>query len=89
MKILKTLKKTIADTNNQLKKTNENLNQLWTIANKALQLAEENPQKLVSIKENNETFKNEIKNEILEEVKDSIPRDFKEQIEEIHKHLNK
>ena len=89
MKILKTLKKKIADTNNQLKKTNENLNQLWTIANKALQLAEENPQKLVSIKENNETFKNEIKNEILEEVKDSIPRDFKEQIEEIHKYLNK
>ena len=89
MKILKTLKKTIADTNNQLKKTNENLNQLWTIANKALQLAEENNQKLVSIKENNETFKNEIKNEILEEVKGSIPRDFKEQIEEIHKHLNK
>ena len=31
------------------KKTNENLNQLWTIANKALQLAEENQQKLVSI----------------------------------------
>ena len=43
----------------------------------------------MSIKENNETFKNDIKNEILEEVKDSIPRDFKEQIEEIHKHLNK
>lgn len=41
----KTLKKTIADTNDQLKKTNEN----WTTANKALQLAEENKQKLVSI----------------------------------------
>ena len=42
------LKKTIADTNNQLKKkrVNENLNQQWITANKALQLAEENQQKL-------------------------------------------
>ena len=41
-------KKTIADTNNQLKKkiVNENLNQQWITVNKALQLAEENQQKL-------------------------------------------
>ena len=39
----------------------------------------------MSIEENNET----LKNEILEEVKDNITRDFKEQTEEIHKHMNK
>ena len=50
---IENFEKTIADTNNQLKKANENLNQLWTIASKVLQLAVENPQKLVSIKENN------------------------------------
>ena len=46
---IENFKKTIADTNDQLKKKkNQNLNQLWTTANKALQLAEENQQKLVS-----------------------------------------
>ena len=49
MKISKILKKTIADTNGQLKKTNENLNQLWTTVNKTLQLTGENQQKLKSI----------------------------------------
>ena len=44
------LKKTIANTNDQLKKTNENLNQLWTTENKALQLAEENQQKMCQLK---------------------------------------
>ena len=39
----------------------------------------------MSIEENNET----LKNKILEEVKDNITRDFKEQTEEIHKHMNK
>ena len=34
-------------------------------------------------------MKNDIKNEILEEVKDSITREFKEQTEEICKHMNK
>ena len=46
---IENFKKTIADINDQLKKKrNQNLNQLWTTANKALQLAEENQQKLVS-----------------------------------------
>ena len=44
------LKKSIANTNDQLKKTNENLNQLWTTENKALQLAEENQQKMCQLK---------------------------------------
>ena len=68
----------IADTNNQLKKANENLNQLWISANKALELAEENQPKQASIEENNETLKNNIKNEILEEVKNNITRNFKD-----------
>ena len=68
----------IADTNNQLKKANENLNQLWISANKALELAEENQRKQASIEENNETLKNNIKNEILEEVKNNITRNFKD-----------
>ena len=34
-------------------------------------------------------MKNDIKNEILEEVKDSITREFKEQTEEICKYMNK
>ena len=68
----------IADTNNQLKKANENLNQLWISANNALELAEENQPKQASIEENNETLKNNIKNEILEEVKNNITRNFKD-----------
>ena len=53
---IENFKKTIADINDQLKKKkNQNLNQLWTTANKALQLAEENQQKLVS--ENKKTMK--------------------------------
>ena len=44
------LKKSIANTIDQLKKTNENLNQLWTTENKALQLAEENQQKMCQLK---------------------------------------
>ena len=43
----------------------------------------------MSIAENNETLKNDIKNEILVEVKDSITRYFKEQTEEMQKHMNK
>ena len=35
----------------------------------------------MSTEENNKTLKNDIKNEILEEVKDNITRDFKEQTE--------
>ena len=42
---IKNFEKAIADTNDQLKETIENLNQLWTTANKALQLAEETQQK--------------------------------------------
>ena len=34
-------------------------------------------------------MKNNIKNGILEEVKDNITRDFKKQTEEIRKHMNK
>ena len=34
-------------------------------------------------------MKNNIKNGILEEVKDNMTRDFKKQTEEIHKHMNK
>ena len=36
-----------------MKKTNENLNQPWTTANKGLQLAERNQQKLASIDKDN------------------------------------
>ena len=68
----------IADTNNQLIKTNENLNQLWTAANKALELPEENQPKQASIEENNETLKNDIKKKFLEEVKNNITRNFKD-----------
>ena len=42
---IKNFKKAIADTNDQPKETIENLIQLYTTANKALQLAEENQQK--------------------------------------------
>ena len=34
-------------------------------------------------------MKNNIKNGILEEVKDNMTRDFKKQTEEIRKHMNK
>ena len=43
----------------------------------------------MSMEENNETLKNDIKKKILEEVKESITRDFQEQTEGIHKHMNK
>ena len=39
----------------------------------------------MSIEENNETLKNDNKNDILEEVEDIITRDFKEQTEEMRK----
>ena len=55
------LKKTIVKTNEQLKKKQMNVNELWTTVNKALQLAKENQQKLVSNEENNETLMNDIK----------------------------
>ena len=42
----------------------------------------------MSMEENNETLKNDIKKKILEEVKESITRDFQEQTEGIHKHMN-
>ena len=42
----------------------------------------------MSIEENNENLKNDIKNDILE-VKENITRDFKEQTEEMRKHMNK
>ena len=84
---IENFKKAIADTSHQVKKINENLNQLWSTANKTLQLVEENQQKLVSIKENNKTLKTDIKNET--KVKGSIIRDYKEQTEEMHKHMNK
>ena len=38
-----------------------NVNELWTTVNKALQLAKENQQKLVSNEQNNETLMNDIK----------------------------
>ena len=41
------------------------------------------------MKKNNETLKNDIKNKILEEAKDSITTEFKEQTEEMRKHMNK
>ena len=41
----------------------------------------------MSIKENNKTLKTDIKNET--KVKGSIIRDYKEQTEEMHKHMNK
>ena len=41
----------------------------------------------MSIKENNKTLKNDIKNET--KVKGSVIRDYKEQIENMHKHMNK
>ena len=43
----------------------------------------------MSIEENNETLKNDNKNDILEEVEDIITRDFKEQTEEMRKHMKK
>ena len=55
------LKKTIVKTNEQLKKKQMNVNELWTTVNKALKLAKENQQKLVSNEENNETLMNDIK----------------------------
>ena len=55
------LKKTIVKTNEQLKKKQMNVNELWATVNKALQLAKENQQKLVSNEENNETLMNDIK----------------------------
>ena len=55
------LNKTIVKTNEQLKKKQMNVNELWTTVNKALQLAKENQQKLVSNEENNETLMNDIK----------------------------
>ena len=58
-------------------------------ANKVLQLAEESQQKLVSIEENNETLKNDVKKEILVEVKDGITRNFKYKTEEMLKHVKK
>ena len=39
---IENFKKAIADTSHQVKKINENLNQLWSTANKTLQLVEEN-----------------------------------------------
>ena len=56
------------------------------IANEALQLAERNQQELVSIEENSETLK---RDKILEEVKDSITRNFEEQTEDMRNHMNK
>ena len=41
----------------------------------------------MSIKESNKTLKNDIKNET--KVKGSVIRDYKEQIENMHKHMNK
>ena len=55
------LNKTIVKTNEQLKKKQMNVNELWTTVNKALQFAKENQQKLVSNEENNETLMNDIK----------------------------
>ena len=55
------LNKTIVKTNEQLKKNQMNVNELWTKVNKALQFAKENQQKLVSNEENNETLMNDIK----------------------------
>ena len=43
----------------------------------------------MSVEENNETLKNDNKNDILEEVEDIITRDFKEQTEEMRKHMKK
>ena len=76
-KNIENFKKTIAGTNDQLKKTNENL--LWKTENQALKLAEKFNRNQCQLKK---TLKNDIKNEILEEVKDSIT-------EEIHNHMNK
>ena len=39
--------------------------------------------------ESNETLKNDIKNKILEELKDRLIRDFKEQTKEMRKHISK
>ena len=43
----------------------------------------------MSIDGNNETLKDDIKNETLEEVKYSTTRYFKEPTEEMHKHMKK
>lgn len=39
--------------------------------------------------ESNETLKDDIKNKILEELKDRLIRDFKEQTKEMRKHISK
>ena len=41
----------------------------------------------MSIEENNETLKNDVKKEILVEVKDDITRNFKYKTEEMLKHV--
>lgn len=43
----------------------------------------------MSIEENNETLKNDVKKEILVEVKDGITRNFKHKTEEMLKHVKK
>lgn len=43
----------------------------------------------MSIEENNETLKNDVKKEILVEVKDGITRNFKYKTEEMLKHVKK
>ena len=58
--------KTITETNEQLVKTNDNLNQLWTTVNKALQLGKENQIKLMTLENQQNNMKNDIKKEIME-----------------------
>ena len=69
---IKNLQQTISNTNDELRKTNENLIQLWITAKEALEKAKKNEGRLNQLEETKEQMNLNMKAELMNDLKESI-----------------
>lgn len=69
---IKNLQQTISKTNDELRKTNENLIQLWITAKEALEKAKKNEGRLNQLEETKEQMNLNMKAELMNDLKESI-----------------
>ena len=69
---IKNLQQTISNTNDELRKTNENLIQLWITAKEALEKAKKNEGRLNQLEETKEPMNLNMKAELMNDLKESI-----------------
>ena len=71
------IQQTISNNNDELRKTNENLSQLWIAAKEALQKARGNERRLNQLEKTKEQLKLDLKTELMNDLKESISLDIR------------